>query len=441
MSGGQGQLTSFGSGAVVPASARWFARADPRPVRVTRIGAIGALLQPMGIALALLLATLGALTFGTTFWRSYQRHVEHTLPVHGDRTLFDVLTQSNLPNDPVDFVIRDVDGKVRHLVAGKGETKTFVNETITMLDGERGRIKDAANADIDRLFAHAFADRDAAIAGYADWFFAWKRSYVVLKDTINSAITRAATVGEYETLTEAVDRDVKDYFMRHYKEQVLRPEARDAIITAGLESAVRGAHDSYRRVIANGDMRAQLFLAKHTQHLSDVPADKPMTQAKLDWDAQRWKAPVYLMEDRAFDGVAGLGRAAVGGTLGALALAPMVNGVVARSFGAISARFATSVGTRIAMAQQGAVAGTFVQPVGGQVVGALAGLAVGIAADYFVNRANEGFNREAFVAMNGQALDATQAEWKGKLKASVDAAIDRWFDDARSSLVLAVDKP
>ena len=75
---------------------------------------------------------------------------------------------------------------------------------------------------------------------------------------------------------------------------------------------MRHAHDSYRRVIANGDMRLQLFLAKHTSHLEDIPAATAMTNVKLDWDAQKWKAPTYLMEDRAFDGVVGVGAAAAG---------------------------------------------------------------------------------------------------------------------------------
>ena len=33
-------------------------------------------------------------------------------------------------------------------------------------------------------FALAFQDREQAISAYADWFFEWKRSYVVLKETI-----------------------------------------------------------------------------------------------------------------------------------------------------------------------------------------------------------------------------------------------------------------
>jgi hypothetical protein len=217
---------------------------------------------------------------------------------------------------------------------------------------------------------------------------------------------------------------------------VLKPELRDQTITQGVEQAVRHAHDSYRRVIANSDMRLQLFLAKHTRHLEDVPASTPMTNVKLDWDAQKWKAPVYLMEDRAFDGIAGIGVAAAGGTVGALALGPALNGVLAQSFGQISRRFAASLGTRLALAEQGAVAGTVVQPMGGQVIGAAIGVLIGTAVDYLGNEAHEAINRDDFVAANGQALDGTIATWKAALQANIDAAIDRWFDDARSSVVL-----
>ena len=36
-----------------------------------------------------------------------------------------------------------------------------------------------------------------------------------------------------------------------------------------------------------------------------------------------------------------------------------------------------------------------------------------------------------------QALDSTIATWKSSLEANVDTAIDKWFDDARASVVLA----
>jgi hypothetical protein len=404
------------------------APAGPVTVKVRKYGPVGAFLRPVGIGVALLLCAYGLVSLGSTFWRSWQRHQEYTVAAHEDRSVFDIILEPALPADAVDLVVRDVDGTLRKVVASGAEADRFVNETILMLDGERDRIKRQAREDIDAIFAHAFADRSQAIEGYADWFFEWKRSYIVLKETFSSAAARFAQTGEYENLTEAVERDLKDYFMRHYKAQVLKPELRDQVITQGLERSVRHAHDSYRRVIANGDMRLQL---------SDVPADAKMTDVRLDWDAQKWKAPVYLMEDRALDAMAGVGYAAAGGTFGALALGPAVNRIMARSFGLLSRRFVTAFGARLALAEQGAAAGTIVEPGGGTVVGAITGILVGAAADYFVNKADEHFNRDQFIAANEEALDATIDVWKSKLLASMDAGIDRWFDDARASVVLA----
>jgi hypothetical protein len=420
--------------------------AAPKPERAHRVrgekivkeSALGALLKPIGISLALVLSAYALLSLGTTFWRSYQRYLDHSAPVHADNSVLDILLgTSSLPADPVDLVVKDVDGTVHKVVASKSETDKFVNDTILMLDDERAQIKKAAHEDLDRTFALAFQDREQAVSNYADWFFEWKRSYVVLKESLTSAVTRFFEAGKYESLTEAIEADVKDYFLRNYKEQVLKPEVRDQAISQGVEQAVRHAHDSYRRVIANGDMRLQLFLAKHTSNLEDIPASTPMTKVKLDWDAQKWKAPVYLMDDRAFDGIAGIGAAAAGGTVGALALGPALDGLLAQSFGQLSRRFVTSLGTRLAFAEQGAVAGTMVQPMGGQVIGAAIGVAIGVVADYLSNAANEAFNRDEFVAANNQALDATVATWKATLSANIDTAIDKWFDDARASVVLS----
>jgi hypothetical protein len=413
---------------------RLFARRE----KVVKPSALGMLLRPIGISVAVVLSTYALVSLGTTFYRSYYRHLDHTAAVHPDKSVFDIFfPDRSLPPDAVDLIIKDVDGSLHKVVASKSEADRFVNDTILMLDDERARIKKAAHEDLDRSFAVAFQDREQAINSYADWFFEWKRSYVVLKETLSSAVSRGLEAGKYESLNEAIDADVKDYFLKNYQEQVLKPELRDQTITKGVDQAARHAHDSYRRVIANGDMRLQLFLAKHTDHLEDIPASTPMTNVKLDWDAQKWKAPTYLMEDRAFDGIAGLGAAAAGGTVGALALGPAFNSVLAQSFGQISRRVATSLGTRVALAEQGAVAGTVVQPMGGQVVGAAIGVALGAAIDYLSNEANEAINRESFVAANEQALDSTIAAWKSGLEANIDTAIDKWFDDARASVVLA----
>jgi hypothetical protein len=425
-----------------PRSKRALARSERRlraaRVKLVKPSALGMLLRPIGIAIGVVLIAYAIVSLGSTFYRSYYRHLDHTAAVHPDKSVLEIFFGAkSLPRDAVDLIIRDVDGSLRKVVVSKSEADKFVNDTILMLDDERARIKQAAHEDLDRSFALAFQDREQAIAGYADWFFEWKRSYVVLKETISSAVARVLEVGKYESVTEAIDADVRDYFLKNYKDQVLKPELRDQTITKGVEQAARHAHDSYRRVIANGDMRLQLFLAKHTSHLEDIPTATPMTNLKLDWDAQKWKAPTYMMQDRAFDGIAGIGASAAGGTVGALALGPAINRVLAQSFGQLSRRVATSLGTRLAFAQQGAIAGTVVQPMGGQVVGAAIGVAIGAAVDYLSNEASEAINRESFVTANEQALDATIAAWKSGLEANLDTAIDKWFDDARASVVLA----
>ena len=127
----------------------------------------------------------------------------------------------------------------------------------------------------------------------------------------------------------------------------------------------------------------------------------------------------------------------VTGTMGALALGPALNRVIAQSFAGLSSRFAATLGSRIAFAEGGAVAGTFVQPMGGQVLGAAIGLALGAVVDYLSNEANEAFNREKFVEANEEALDVTIETWKSRVRDNVDAAIDKWFEDARSSVVLS----
>ena len=85
--------------------------------KVVKQSALGALLRPVGIALALVLSTYALLSIGTTFWRSYQRHLDHTAPVHTDQSVLDILFgTSNLPTDPVDLVVKEVDGTL-HIVS------------------------------------------------------------------------------------------------------------------------------------------------------------------------------------------------------------------------------------------------------------------------------------------------------------------------------------
>ena len=58
---------------------------------VVRPSALGMLLRPIGIAVGIVLCVYAIVSLGTTFYRSYYRHLDHTAPVHADNSVFDIL--------------------------------------------------------------------------------------------------------------------------------------------------------------------------------------------------------------------------------------------------------------------------------------------------------------------------------------------------------------
>ena len=106
--------------------------------KVVKPSALGMLLRPIGIAVGVVLCTYAVLSLGTTFYRSYQRHLDHSAAVHTDNSVLDIFFgDQSLPPDAVDLIVKDVDGKLHKVVASKSETDKFVNDTILMLDDER----------------------------------------------------------------------------------------------------------------------------------------------------------------------------------------------------------------------------------------------------------------------------------------------------------------
>ena len=70
-----------------------------------------------------------------------------------------------------------------------------------------------------------------------------------------------------------------------------------------------------------------------------VPPDAAQP-VKLDWDAQRWKAPTYLVEDKGAEGLQSL--LTVGGsTWMGSALGPVFSRLIAEAFAPAATRIAT----------------------------------------------------------------------------------------------------
>jgi len=416
--------------------------APSRPAKVTvkvkKYGFLGALLRPIGSALALLILGWGVLSIGTTYYRSYQRHLEYSKLTHTDESYLQVLLGQAGPalsTGETKFVYKDIDGKIHRVVAARSAVDRFVNATLVALDNERDDIMKAADRDLRRSFDTAFSDRKQVIEKYADWFFEWKRSYVILKESITSTASRLMETGKYESLKEAVEHDINDYFMKHYLSQVLKPESRDEVINREVDKVVRRAHRRFRRAIAHSDDRLQTFLAENTRVLEEAPAGQKVANIHLDWDARKWKAPRYDAGDMAFDGLKGVGAITAGGALGALT--PVLARAVGSAFSGLAQSIVSSMGGRIVMAEGGAAVGTVGGPGIGTAIGTGVGLALGAGVDYIMAKRREKQNRKAFVEANQKALDLTIEQWRGRFRGSVDGAVRRWFEDARAGTILS----
>lgn len=72
-----------------------------RREKVVKQSALGMVLKPIGISLALVLSAYALLSLGTTFWRSYHRHLDQTAAVHADKSILDIFFgNSSLPRIP-----------------------------------------------------------------------------------------------------------------------------------------------------------------------------------------------------------------------------------------------------------------------------------------------------------------------------------------------------
>ena len=123
------------------------------------------------------------------------------------------------------------------------------------------------------------------------------------------------------------------YLLRNYQRFVLKPELRTPVIETGVSRILANAHSRYLTVLTTIEARTQLFLNEFTQHLEVIdPRDK--LAISLDWDAQKWKAPRYTVDDEAFEALCrGMQFAAVSGLIAAT-VGPTVEGAFAEVFGA-----------------------------------------------------------------------------------------------------------
>lgn len=390
-----------------------------RPVIIRRRGAIGSLLAPIGMAVGLVI--VGAAGFGA--WNMYAtsaaNRLLHETAVKPSGTHLTTGIHRQIPDDRTEILLRLGDGRVVRATAGNAATGTFVDATARYIALARERAEAQAAADLDRVFAEAFASRAADLDAYADWFFAWGRSWRFLYEAGSGAVQEMARlVFSSRPATDAARHAAEDYLLRNYTDIVLKPAQRDSVIADGMRRALDDAHAQYLVTVAGLDARVQQFLAEKTDHLEEIPAGS--VGIVVDWDAEKWKAPLYRAEDRFLEPVQAV--AAVGG-------GAVLGGIVERAVLPVLARSAVRLAATAEMTAGGAAAGS-IQPGLGTVIGAVAGAGL----DWALNAFRAHMERDSFVAENGAALDATIAGWKARLLPELVAPIDAWYGDSEAAL-------
>lgn len=356
---------------------------------------------------------------------SIQQRALHRAAVHRDDSVVRTGVTTQFKRSVL-LHYRDVHGTLHLLLADEDGANKFVNDTLIYLDTESQRIRANTAVRIDALLAEAFGDRDACIATYADWYFAWSRSWALLKEASVGGLS-GALPSNVQGILEGSRNAVEAYLTRNYQRFVLRPEFRNPVLEAGLARILATVQKEYLTVLTALDDRVQDYLNRETKHLERL---NPL--AKLDvslaWDQQEWKAPRAAVNDEPLRTLLrGAGAVSISAFL-ARSTAPAVQRAVSPIFAKAATKAVRAMRPQII----GAAAGTMVEPGLGTAAGWALAAAGGVAIDYLISKGEEWLDRPEFVHANGQALDATIQEWSRVMQRDLFVAVDAWFEDTRN---------
>jgi len=388
---------------------------------VNKVGFLAALLRPIGIALATVIVGVATVFAWNIYSASESRRALHEATVPATGTTVETTIRRQVADGEVEMLLRRSDDSVLRVIAAEDDRDRLINRLLGELEASRQRVHGQASAVLDRAFDDAFAGRAGDLDRYADWYFAWGRSWRLLYEALIGAGQETARLGFSRTqVSDAARYAVEDYLLRHYREMVLRPAVRDPLISAGILAVFREANAGFLASTAVLDEEIQRFAGQDALYTEKLDADA--VKVRLDWDAEMWRAP----REGAGDRYLAPARTAVVVAGGAFVLGPIVERLLVPYL----ARATAPVLASARMAVGGAAVGS-IEPGLGTAIGVIGGLAL----DWGINAFQDWMSRDDFVADNAAALDATIAAWKSRIMPEVSRSIDVWFDDARARLV------
>jgi len=379
--------------------------------------------RPIGLALGVSILALTASWIAARAMYGGDAFAEFRKAVHADATVIAAPARENIAGlrpGEIELTLTDDEGRIVRVAAQRTALSNLEREMMFFLKRKEESAAISFRQDVTRAFDTGFADSEAALQDYASWFFAWGRSWDLMKEAMLAGGSQAVNFFSPTKIWEAVSARVQGYLMDNYQMRVLRPDDRHPKIQRGLEAAFQKAHASYRATIDEIDARERAFIKTHTRLLELYPAGS--VAVKLDWSAQRWKIPTHYALDhaqKAYRSVAIMGAA--------IAVTPLITPIVHR----VGSTVMTRLAGRVIASRKGQILGALYAP------GSLGtSLLIGAAIDYGINKLDEKLSRDGFVAEHRTALAETRAGWERLATDQLGPVVARWYADTRQTIVI-----
>jgi hypothetical protein len=158
----------------------------------------------------LLIVGVPSIAIWNIYSASESRRALHEAALNPDVTTVRAPVQRQVPEGDATFVLRLIDGKLVRVVAAKDAVGGFINQTLAKLEQARAEARAQSAAGLDQLFVQAFATRQSDLAAYADWFFAWGRSWRFMYEAVAGAVQEAVRLSFSQTqITDAARHAVE----------------------------------------------------------------------------------------------------------------------------------------------------------------------------------------------------------------------------------------
>ncbi|ORE90105.1 hypothetical protein ATO13_23536 [Stappia sp. 22II-S9-Z10] len=318
--------------------------------------------------------------------------------------------------DEVEIEFTTGDGRAWSAYVQRHDASVFLQSTLRYIDEERERTKEQFSGDLDRVFRDAFADRDASVEAFADWYYGFFTSSMLAGKGVWGGLQEITSL-ELDQIMSGVEVAVQQSIRYQYLTYVMKPELRDPIIQDGVRKAIMDAHRRYQSMIEGLDGRLITFISDKARYVRPLNTSNKV-HLTLDWDSESWRAPLHYDRQAVFAGAGGVVATAIG-----VLASDVVLETVMSVLGAI-------VGEAVVSASAGAggaAVGSELFPGVGTALGAAVGLGVHGAVNYF----RDSMGREQFTADTNAAINATLETWHNMVEPTANTLIDRWFNETK----------